>query len=78
MKDFCRPEKMDVIDRMQALTNFAMSLRLEIKDLQDNMPTDERYNILRECLENVKKSAETTIKKLCKGCAEAFNVELEV
>lgn len=67
-----------VIEEIQGLASFSMQVRKNIIELQNNLPSDEKYDGLRKCLEESKTSIQTTIKKLCKGYSVAFDLELEV
>ena len=69
---------MSVIEGIQGLASFSMQVRKNIIELQNALPSDEKYDGLRGCLEDSKKSIQTTIKKLSKGYAVAFDLELEV
>lgn len=73
-----RDNSLSVIEEIQGLAGFSMQIRKNIIELQNTLPSDERYNGLRGCLEDSKKSIQTTIKKLCKGYSVAFDLELEV
>ena len=77
---FCDPrtDDLSVVEEIQNLAGLSMEVRKYIIALQKKLPSDEKYDGLRVCLDDSKKSLKTTIKKICKGYSVAFDLELEV
>lgn len=71
-------DDLSVVGKIQQLAGLSMEVRKYIIELQNKLPSDEKYAGLRACLDDSKKSLQTAIKKLCKGYSVAFDLELEV
>lgn len=73
-----RTDDLSVVEEIQRITSLSMEVRNYISGLQKKLSSDEKYSGLLACLDDSKKSLNTTIKKLCKGYSVAFDMELEV
>lgn len=80
MKEFIgysETNRMSVVEDIQRLAMISMDIREKIIELQNKLPSSPNYDGLRACLEDSKKSFQTSIKKLNKGYSIAFDLELE-
>ena len=77
---YCDPRTNDlsVVEEIQNLAGLSMEVRKYIIELQNKLPSDEKYAGLWACLDDSKKSFQTAIKKLGEGYSVAFDLELEV
>ena len=69
MKNFFvepRTNEPSVAEEIQRIASLSMEVRKYIIELQSNLPSDEKYAVLRLCLDDSKKSLQTAIKNCVK------------